>query len=86
MLIDLLVVSMTTPSMAVARDERGRALLEALAALPEESRTALRLRYVENLPSKEIAERLGKSDGAVRVLLTRTLARLQQLLGPGAAP
>ncbi len=86
MLIDLLVVSMTTPSMAVARDERGRALLEALAALPEESRTALRLRYVENLPSKEIASRLGKSDGAVRVLLTRTLARLQKLLGPGAAP
>ena len=86
MLIDLLVVSMTTPSMAVARDERGRALLEALAALPEESRTALRLRYVENLPSKEIADRLGKSDGAVRVLLTRTLNRLQQLLGPGAAP
>ena len=86
MLIDLLVVSMTTPSKAVARDERGRALLEALAALPEESQTALRLRYVENLPSKEIAERLGKSDGAVRVLLTRTLARLQKLLGPGAAP
>ena len=85
-LIDLLVVSMTTPSMAVARNERERALMEALAALPEESRTALRLRYVDNLPSKEIAARLGKSDGAVRVLLTRTLDRLKQLLGPGAAP
>ena len=86
MLIDLLVVSMTTPSMAVARDDRQRRLMEALAVLPEESRTALRLRYVENLPSKEIAERLGKSDGAVRVLLTRTLNKLQQMLGPDAAP
>jgi RNA polymerase sigma-70 factor (subfamily 1) len=85
-LIDLLVISMTTPSMAVIRDERQRKLMEALAALPEESRTALRLRYVENLPSKEIAERLGKTDGAVRVLLTRTLGRLQKLLGDEAAP
>ncbi|HBI43682.1 MAG TPA: RNA polymerase subunit sigma [Planctomycetales bacterium] len=86
LLIDLLIASLTSPSMAVVRDERQRLLMEAMAALPEESRTALRLRYVENLPSKEIAARLGKSDGAVRVLLTRTLSRLQQLLGPDAAP
>lgn len=86
LLIDLLIASLTSPSMAVVRDERQHLLMEAMTALPEESRTALRLRYVENLPSKEIAARLGKSDGAVRVLLTRTLNRLQQLLGPDAAP
>ena len=85
-LIDLLIISMTTPSMAVVRDERQMQLMQAIAALPEESRTALRMRYVENLPSREIAQRLGKSDGAVRVMLTRTLNRLQQLLGPDAAP
>ena len=39
-----------------------------------------RLRYVEGLPSKEIASRLQKSDGATRVLLTRSLAKLQELL------
>lgn len=80
-LVDLLIVTMTTPSMAVVRDERGRRLAEALAALPDEARMALRLRYVENLPSKEIAARLGKTDGAVRVLLTRSLDRLKRLLG-----
>ena len=85
-LIDLLIASLTSPSMAAARGERHLALLNALAALPEECQTALRLRYVENLPSKEIAQRLGKTDGAVRVLLTRTLNRLQQLLGPDGAP
>jgi RNA polymerase sigma-70 factor (ECF subfamily) len=85
-LIDLLVVSMTTPSMAFARNEREVRLLQATASLPEEGRQALRMRYVENLPSKEIARRLGKSDGAVRVLLTRTLNRLLKLLGPEAAP
>ena len=33
------------------------------------------MRYVENLPSKQVAERLGKTDAAVRVMLTRSLKR-----------
>ncbi|MCA9101492.1 MAG: sigma-70 family RNA polymerase sigma factor [Planctomycetales bacterium] len=85
-LIDLLVASMTTASAAFSRDQRQLKLLAALDQLPEQSREALRLRYVEGLPSKEIAERLGKSDGACRVLLTRSLKKLQELLGPDAAP
>jgi len=35
------------------------------------------------LPSKEIAEKLGKSDAAVRVMLTRSLKKLQEMLGVG---
>jgi RNA polymerase sigma-70 factor (ECF subfamily) len=80
-LLDLLVVSMTTPSEAFRRNQRESRLLEALSTLPEDQQEALRLRYVEALPSKEIAQKLGKSDGAVRVMLTRSLARLQRLLG-----
>jgi RNA polymerase sigma-70 factor (subfamily 1) len=78
--IDMLVVSMTTPSGALSRDQREFRLQEALKNLPPESQEALRLRYVEGLPSKEIATRLQKTDGATRVLLTRSLARLQELL------
>ncbi len=85
-LVDLLVASMTTASQAVSRDRRAIKLMEALALLPEDQREAIRLRYVEGLPSKEIAQRLGKTDGAVRVMLTRTLNKLQTLLGPDAAP
>lgn len=85
-LINLLVASMTTASKALSRNQRQELLLAALAELPEQQREALRLRYVEGLPSKEIAERLGKTDGAVRVMLTRSLVRLQTLLGPEAAP
>lgn len=85
-LIDMLVASMTSPSAAFSRDLRHVQLLEALAKLPDDQREALRLRYVEALPSKQIAERLGKTDGAVRVMLTRSLARLQQILGPQAQP
>ena len=80
-LINLLVASLTTPSKAFSRNAREARLLEALAKLPDEQQTALRLRYIENLPSKRIAEQLGKSDAAVRVMLTRSLKKLHELLG-----
>ncbi len=79
-LVGLLVSSMTSPSKAFSRGQREFHLLEALDSLPEDAKQALRMRYVENLPSKEIAARLGKTDGATRVLLTRSLARLQEIL------
>ncbi|MDX1947987.1 MAG: sigma-70 family RNA polymerase sigma factor [Pirellulaceae bacterium] len=79
-LINLLVASLTTPSQAFSRNAREARLHEALLKLPDDQQAALRLRYVENLPSKEIAEQLGKSDAAVRVMLTRSLKRLQALL------
>jgi RNA polymerase sigma-70 factor, ECF subfamily len=85
-LIDLLVASMTTPTQALRRNDREIRLGEALNTLPEEAREALRMRYVEQLPSKEIATRLGKSDGAVRVMLTRALRTLQGRLGPEDMP
>jgi RNA polymerase sigma-70 factor (ECF subfamily) len=85
-LVDLLVVSMTTPPQALSRKGREFRLLAAMNTLPEEQRDALRLRYLEGLPSKEIADRLGKTDGSVRVMLTRALSKLQQILGPEDAP
>jgi RNA polymerase sigma-70 factor (ECF subfamily) len=85
-LINMLVASMTTPTQAFSRNAREASLMEALQALPEDQRDALRLRYIENLPSKQIAERLGKSDAAIRVMLTRSLKKLQDLLGEENAP
>jgi RNA polymerase sigma-70 factor (ECF subfamily) len=82
-LIDMLVASMTTPSQAFSRNAREARLMDAIAQLPEEQREALRMRYVESLPSKAIAEKLGKSDAAVRVMLTRSLKKLQTILTEG---
>jgi RNA polymerase sigma-70 factor (subfamily 1) len=79
-LINLLVASMTSASQAFSRDQKQIRLLTALEKLPDDHREALRLRYLEGIPSKEIAERMGKSDGSVRVMLTRSLAKLQQIL------
>jgi RNA polymerase sigma-70 factor, ECF subfamily len=84
-LVALLAASMTTPTQAVVRNERQRRLDEALAALPDEHREVLRLRYGEGLATRDIADRLGKTDVAVRVLLTRTVQRLRELLDPGEA-
>ncbi len=77
---DLLVASMTTPSAAFSRDQKQLRMLAAIDTLPEEQREALRLRYLIGLSSKEIAAKLGKSDGAVRVMLSRSLAKLQNML------
>jgi RNA polymerase sigma-70 factor (ECF subfamily) len=85
-IIDMLVASMTSPTQAFSRKGREARLFEALATLPAEQRDALRLRYLEGLSSKEIAVRLNKSDGAIRVMLTRSLDKLQQILGPDDAP
>ncbi len=82
-LIALLAASMTTPTQAVVRNERQRRLQEVLASFPQEQREALRLRYGEGLPTKEVAARLGKTDVATRVLLTRLVQKLHDLLEPG---
>jgi RNA polymerase sigma-70 factor (ECF subfamily) len=80
-LINMLVASMTTPSQAFSRNVKEARLQEAIQQLPNDQREALKLRYVDGLPSKEIAARLGKSDAAVRVMLTRSLKKLQEILG-----
>ena len=85
--IDLLVASMTSPSQAFSRGQKELRLQWAVSNLPEDQREALRLRYVEGLPTRDVAERLGKTDGAIRVLLSRTLSKLQEALAePGTDP
>lgn len=63
-----------------SHDAIEESLLEAIERLPEEQGSALRMRYVEKLTTKEIAAKLGKSDAAVRVMLTRSRKRLQDIL------
>lgn len=78
--VDLLVASITAPSQAFSKVQKEFRLQQAIAELSEEQKEILRLRFVEGLPTKDIAERLGKSDGAIRVMLTRTVAQLQEVL------
>jgi RNA polymerase sigma-70 factor (ECF subfamily) len=55
-------------------------LTDALAQLPEPSRWALKWYYLEDLPAGEVAQRLGRTTGAVRVMLSRARHQLRALL------
>jgi RNA polymerase sigma-70 factor, ECF subfamily len=83
---NLLVASLTSPSAAFSRQNKHLRMLQALETLPAEHCEAIKLRYLEGLGSREIAERLGMTNGAVRVMLSRSLGKLQEKLGPDAAP
>ncbi len=61
---------------AVAREQEVR-LAEVLARLPEEYRDVIVLRNLEELPHEEIARRMRRSVGAVRMLWVRALAMLR---------
>ncbi len=52
-------------------------LIEALATLSPRQRTALALRYVEDLDVRGIAERMGCSEGTVKSQLSRGTERLR---------
>jgi RNA polymerase sigma-70 factor (ECF subfamily) len=65
---------------AVTRDEATQAL-RALRALPDDRRRALTLRFVDEMSTSEIAGVLGRSEGAVRVLIHRALGAVARELG-----
>jgi RNA polymerase sigma-70 factor (ECF subfamily) len=57
---------------AVAR-EAGSAAWDAVARLPQDRRRAVVMRFVDEMSTAEIAAVLGRSEGAVRVLMHRAL-------------
>jgi RNA polymerase sigma-70 factor, ECF subfamily len=63
----------------VLRLEAERAM-RAVMALPDERRQALLLRLVHELSAREIGQIMGKSEGAVRVLIHRALDSVRRQL------
>lgn len=75
------------PEERVLRDELGIRLERALAALPEDQRTAVLLADVQGCSYEEVAAATGSALGTVKSRLSRARARLRQALtdDPGAA-
>ncbi len=69
---------------AATRDEAAAAW-RAVGRLPADRRRALVLRFVEEMSTAEIAGILGRSEGAVRVLIHRALRTVARDLGRGGA-
>jgi RNA polymerase sigma-70 factor (ECF subfamily) len=66
------------PSGGIMREEAERELREALAELPERTRTVLALRYFNNMEYHTIATTLGLSLGNVKTLIHRGKIALAQ--------
>ncbi len=66
-----------------ATREDAAAAWQAVARLPADRRRAIVLRFVEEMSTAEIAGILGKTEGAVRVLIHRALRTVARDLGTG---
>ena len=75
-----LVGRSSSPSSQAQRRERAARVADQLARLPSDYREVLVLRNLEGLPFSEVARRMGRSAGAVRILWVRAVDQLRQLL------
>jgi RNA polymerase sigma-70 factor (ECF subfamily) len=77
----LLAVEEDSPSGCAVRREDEIRLADTLAQLPADYREVILLRHIEGLPFAEVANRMQRSAGAVRMLWLRALKLLREQLG-----
>jgi RNA polymerase sigma-70 factor, ECF subfamily len=77
-LASLVVSPESSPSSEARRQELTSLLAERLSRLPGPYREVLVLRHLEGFAFPEVAQRMGRPPGAVRVLWLRALERLRQ--------
>jgi len=70
----------TSPSTPMQRDESLGQLLTAINQLPPDYEEVIRLRHFDDLSFNQIAERLGRNSGAVRMIWVRAVEKLRQVL------
>jgi RNA polymerase sigma-70 factor (ECF subfamily) len=68
-----------TEQLVEGREEL-RDVLEGVAALPDDRREALIMRFALDMDNREIARALGRSEGATKVLLHRAIKQLEGAL------
>jgi RNA polymerase sigma-70 factor, ECF subfamily len=67
-----------SPSGHAQRNEQEIILADALAELPKDYQQVILLRHIEGLPFEQVSQRMGRSNGAVRMLWLRALERLRK--------
>lgn len=76
-LSQLLVTAVKSPSHQASQREREVILSQVLDRLPDDYREVIILRNLEGLSHEEVARRMDRSVGAVRMLWVRALERLR---------
>lgn len=75
----------TTEDLVEERDELGR-ILAAVQHLPDDRREALIMRFALGMDNREIARAMGRSDGATKVLIHRSIKQLEGLVAQTPTP
>lgn len=76
-LVAVLAAENTSPSSNAVSHEHALALADELQKLSADYRDVIVLRHLEGLPFNDVAERMGRSPGAVRMLWMRSIAQLR---------
>jgi len=74
------LIEVTNPEQEVEAKLVRQELSEAMTCLSQNQRQVIILKFIEGLDNREIAQILGKKEGAIRVLQMRALSRLRQEL------
>ncbi len=69
-----------SPSAIAIENERSLQLARAIESLPADYRQVILLRNFHDLPHEEVAARMQRSEGAVRMLWARALAALRDAM------
>ncbi len=72
----------TSPAGGARRNEAAQALRSAVARLPADYQTVIRMYDLEGRAMADVASAIGRTRGAAYLIRQRGLARLEQLLGP----
>lgn len=76
----ILATDGNSPSASAERRDLGVVLSDALAELSEDHRDVIVLHHLEGLDWDDVARRMGRTAGAVRMLWTRALKQLRSLI------
>jgi RNA polymerase sigma-70 factor (ECF subfamily) len=74
---------LSSPSEKAIRGEEEQRLAQALTALPDDQREAVRLRHLEGWALDDIARHLGRTPAATAGLIKRGLQALRRQMHPG---
>lgn len=84
-LMDSMESDASGPAEQFLKKQTLEALSEALGELTEEQQDVIALRFGYEMPIKEVAEVIGKSEGAVKQLQARAVAALARKMTPKGA-
>ncbi len=75
----MIAATHTTESLVEGREQLKR-ILDGVQQLPDDRREALIMRFALGMDNREIAQALGRTDGATKVLLHRAIRQLEGIV------